>query len=212
VRSRAAAATLTNAGFKEVYSMQGGIHAWKGLVAEGAPESGIAYFSSASTAEELIALAWWLENGSRKFYSDLAAVKKDQEAKNLFRDLTLAEEHHQTSLLKLYQELSGPTPESGFPGSVISPEKEGDVMEGGIRVSEAIQWAKGKSVTEILEFSLSSEANAYDLYVKMEHRMKDQRSAQVFHLLSDEEKQHLERLSALFEKRAQGDKEKEFER
>jgi len=181
--------------------MHGGIHAWKGLVAEGAPESGIAYFSPATKAEELIALAWWLEDGSRQFYSNLAAVMSDQEAKNLLKDLTIAEEDHQTSLLKLYQDLSGLTSESGFPGSVMSPEKEGDVMEGGIRVSEALQWAKGKSVTEILEFSLSSETNSYDLYVKMEYHIKDQRSAQVFHRLSGEEKQHLERLGALFEKR-----------
>ena len=184
--------------------MQGGIHAWKGLVAEGAPESGIAYFSSATKAEELIALAWWLEDGSRGFYSNLAGEMKDEEAKNLFKDLTAAEKHHQTSLLKLYQELSGLTSESGFPGSIVSPEKEGDVMEGGIRVSEALKWSEGKSVTEILELSLSSETNSYDLYVKMEHQVKDQRSAQVFHLLSGEEKQHLERLSALFQKRIQG--------
>jgi len=181
--------------------MQGGIHAWKGLIAEGAPESGIAYFSPASTAEELIALAWWLENGSRQFYSELAAAIEDPEAKNLFKDLTLAEERHQASLLKLYLELSGLASDSGFPGSVISPEKEGDVMEGGIRVSEALQWVRGKSVTEILEFSLSSETNSYDLYVKMGYQIKDHRSAKVFHLLSGEEKQHLERLGALFEKR-----------
>jgi rubrerythrin len=184
--------------------MQGGINAWKGLVAEGAPESGVAYFSSATKAEELIALAWWLEEGSRQFYSDLVAVMTDQEAKNLFKDLTAAEENHQTSLLKLYQELSGFTSESGFPGSVIASGNEGDVMEGGIRVSEASQWAKGRSLPEILEFSLSSEVNSYDLYVKMEHQMKDQRSSQVFHLLSGEEKQHLERLNALFERRMQG--------
>jgi rubrerythrin len=192
---------LSGAGFKEVYSMQGGINAWKGLIAEGAPESGIAYFSPASTAEELIALAWWLENGSRRFYSDLATKMEDSEAKNLFKDLILAEEHHQTSLLRLYLELSGLPSESGFPESIISPEKEGGVMEGGIRVSEAYQWAQGKSVTDILEFSLSSETNSYDLYVNMERQIKDQRSAKVFHLLSGEEKQHLEQLNTLFEKR-----------
>jgi rubrerythrin len=201
VRSRAAAATLSSAGFKEVYSMHGGIHAWKGLVAEGAPESGIAYFSSATKTEELIALAWWLEDGSRRFYSNLAAGRTDEEARNLFKDLTAAEERHQTFLLELYQGLSGLASDSEFPKSIVSPEKEGDVMEGGIRVSEALQWSEGKSVTEILEFSLSSETNAYDLYAKMEHRMTDQRSTRVFHQLSGEEKHHLERLSALFEKR-----------
>jgi sulfur-carrier protein adenylyltransferase/sulfurtransferase len=181
--------------------MQGGIHAWKGLIAEGAPESGIAYFSSASTAEELIALAWWLEKGSLQFYSELAPAMGDPEAKNLFMELSLAEEHHQASLLRLYLEISGLASESGFPGSVMPPEKEGDVMEGGIRVIEALQWVKGKSLTEILEFSLSSETNSYDLYVKMGYQIKDQRSAQVFDQLSGEEKQHLERLGALFEKR-----------
>jgi len=40
-----------------------------------------------------------------------------------------------------------------------------------------------------------------DLYVKMERKMKDQRSAQVFHALSGEEKQHLERLSPLLERK-----------
>ena len=53
--------------------MQGGINAWKGLVAEGAPESGMAYFSPATKPEELIALAWLLEDGSRNFYLDMAA-------------------------------------------------------------------------------------------------------------------------------------------
>jgi len=201
VRSRAAAATLSSAGFKEAYSMQGGINAWKGLVAEGVPESGMAYFSPATKPEELIALAWLLEDGSRKFYSELAAGMKDQEAKNLFKDLFAAEERHQASLLKLYKELSGLTSTSGFPGSVISLEKEGDVMEGGLRLSEVLPWAKGKSVIEILELSLSSETNAYDLYVTMEHQVKDQRSAQVFQVLSGEEKQHLERLSSLLEEK-----------
>ena len=183
--------------------MQGGIHAWKGRVAEGTPESGIAYFSSAATAETLIALAWWLEDGSRQFYSSLAAEREDEEAKNLFKDLAAAEEHHQTILLMLYQDLFGLTSVSNFPGSILSSEKEGDVMEGGIRVSEALQWTKGRSLADIFEFSLSSETNAYDLYLKMEHQMKDPRSVQVFRLLSGEEKQHLERLGALFEKRIQ---------
>ena len=86
----------------------------------------------------------------------------------------------------------------------MSPGKDGDVMEGGVQVSEALQWTEGRSVIEILEFSLSSETNSYDLYVKMEHQTKDQRLVQVFNLLSAEEKQHLERLSALFERRIQG--------
>ena len=68
-------------------------------------------------------------------------------------------------------------------------------------VGEALQWTKGKRMTDILELSLSLETNSYDLYLKLERQMKDQRSVMVFHVLSGEEKQHLERLSSLLEKR-----------
>ncbi len=181
--------------------MEGGINAWKGLVAEGAPQSGMAYFSPATKPEELIALAWFLENGSCKFYSELAAILTDKEAKDLYHQLAKAEEHHQGSLLKLYEELSGKASDPEFPESVISSEKEGDVMEGGMLVAEALQWTKGKDTSDVLELSLSLETNAYDLYLKMRDETKDQRSRQVFNVLSGEEKQHLERLSSLFEKR-----------
>jgi rubrerythrin len=202
VRSWAAAATLSGAGFEEVYSMEGGINAWNGIVATGAPQSGMAHFSPATKPEDLMALAWFLEDGSRKFYAALAGTGTDQEAKDLYRQLTKAEEQHQTSLLKLYEEFSGKAADPGFPGSVLPPGDEaGDVMEGGMRISEALRWAKGKKTTDVLELSLSLETNAYDLYIKMERRMKDEHSAQVFHVLSGSEKQHLERLSTLLEKK-----------
>ncbi len=182
--------------------MEGGINAWNGMVAEGAPQSGMAYFSPATKSEELMALAWYLEDGSRKFYSALTDTVTDQEAKDLYRELAKAEEHHQTDLLKLYEEFSGKASDPGFPESVLPPGNEGDdVMEGGMRISEALRWAKGKKTTDILELSLSLETNAYDLYIKMERQMKDEHSAQIFHVLSRSEKQHLEQLSALLEKR-----------
>jgi hypothetical protein len=95
------------AGFKEVYSMEGGMNAWKGLVAEGAPQSGMAYFSPVTKLEELIALAWFLEDGSRKFYSELGSTLIDKEARDLYQQLAKAEEHHQGSLLKLYENFPG---------------------------------------------------------------------------------------------------------
>jgi rubrerythrin len=181
--------------------MEGGINAWKGLRAEGVPQAGMAYFPPAAKPEELIALAWYLEDGAYKFYSELAEGLQDREANDTFKELSRAEESHKASLLKLYKEISGVAPDQGFPSSVITPGSEGNVMEGGMLVSEALKWTKGKKLTEILELSLSQEANSYDLYVKMERRMKDRRSAQIFQVLSKEEKQHLERLSSFLEKK-----------
>ena len=181
--------------------MEGGIKAWQGLVAEGIPEAGMAYFSSATRIEEIIALAWLMEDGSRKFYDGLSKMIQGQEAKALFQDLRNEEENHKTSLYKLHVELLDGTPIPGFPGNVIHGEPADDVMEGGMSVSEALKWSEGKESKEILELSMSLESNSYDLYLKMERKMEDHKAKQVFKTLSKEEKKHLEQLTSLFEKR-----------
>jgi sulfur-carrier protein adenylyltransferase/sulfurtransferase len=193
---------LEGAGFKRVYSMEGGIRAWRGLVAQKTPESGIAYFSPGTTPEEMAGLAWFLENGSRRFYSELRHMLSSEPAvSDLFAELALAEERHETTLLELYREFIGRPPSNGFPKSIISVDKDDDIMEGAVRVPEALQWAKEKSVSEILELSLALETNSFDLYLVMELRLKTRSSSKVFHILAGEEKQHLARLSALFEEK-----------
>ena len=101
----------------------------------------------------------------------------------------------------MYEELSGKPHTPEFPDTVISAEPRGDVMEGGILVSEALKWAKGKKLRDILEFSISLESNSYDLYLKMGRKVEDQNSKQVFKILSEAEKKHLEQLTSLFNKR-----------
>jgi len=177
--------------------MDGGINSWKGLKAEGLPEAGMAYFSPATRPEELMALAWYLEKGSHTFYSELSKRLSDRTAKDLFKELAVAEEHHRTSLSRLYQEFAGSTSVSGFPESIIpSPEGE-EIMEGGMLVSEALEWAKGREIKDVLDLSISLEANAYDLHLRMKARLEDPKGKEVFRVLSREEKEHLDRLSSL---------------
>jgi rubrerythrin len=101
----------------------------------------------------------------------------------------------------MYEEVSGKTPGHEFPDNVISKEPRGDVMEGGMLVSGALKWAKGKTLKDILELSMSLETNSYDLYLKMERKMEGHNAKQVFKTLSEEEKIHLERLTSLFSKK-----------
>jgi rubrerythrin len=180
--------------------MEGGIHAWKGARAEGTPESRMVYFSPATKPEEFIALAWMLEHGSQKFYAEMTNTLNTQAAKSLFQDLVVAEEYHQASLEGLYRETSGSRSDAAFPASIIPSSPAGEMMEGGIRVDEALKWTKGKKLNDILEFSMTLEANSYDLYILMERRMEDPGARTLFTRLSDEEKLHLARLTALFEK------------
>jgi len=178
--------------------MKGGIRAWEGFVAEGIPEAGMAYFSPATRPQEMVTLAWLLEDGTCKFYESIAPMMEEREAKGIFQSLKISEENHKTILWKMYEEMSGKTPTSEFPAKVISGEPAGDVMEGGMSITEALKWSKGKTLKEILELSVSLETNSYDLYLKMEQKVEDRHSKQIFKALSEEEKKHLEQLTSLF--------------
>lgn len=195
MRSRAAAAILNDSGFNNVFNMQGGIRAWEGLIAQGPPEAGMAFFGDAAEPDELAMLAWMLEDGSRQFYSRLDEFLKDEDARHLFQSLAKAEESHEKTLAELYKTYSG--------GSAVEeklPAERGEVMEGGVRVDESLLWARDKDLHSILEFAISLEMNSYDLYIKMGRRFEGDAS-KVFSLLGEEEKKHLERLAALLEKK-----------
>jgi len=180
--------------------MAGGIQAWNGLVAKGAPEAGMAHFVPARQPEELIALAWLLEEGSRKFYGEMAGKAEDPQAQKVFQTLAAAEERHKKILLDTYLEAAKIPSDPKFPRSVMADLPAEDYMEGGIKLTEALKWAKGESLKEILEFSISLEVNAQDLYLKMERAVKEPPALKIFRGLSEEEKAHLDRLTQLLEK------------
>lgn len=172
--------------------MAGGIDAWNGLVAGGDYESGLAYFSRASGAEELISLSWALEEGNRAFYEQIAREAGEGEYGALFRSLVLAEERHKGTLRELYVLSSGRNTDPAPPEGMGA----GGFLEGGIPFGEALTWARGKPMQEILELAIAMEANALDRYIKMGRAVLDERSRMVFLALAREEQAHLERMAS----------------
>jgi len=181
--------------------MDGGIRAWKGLVAGGPPEAGMAYFSGKERAEDLIALAWSLEEGSRRFYNAVSqSLSENRPASDLFNGLVRAEEHHEAALVGLYREVTGDTAISAIPSLLFSDAVPGEIMEGGISVVQALSWTRGREINDILDMSIALESHAYDLYIKMERALPDERAKRIFQILAGEEKVHLERMVVLLEK------------
>jgi rubrerythrin len=181
--------------------MEGGIRAWQGMVAHGIPEAGMAYFSPAANAEELVGLAWSLEEGSKIFYQGVAEhFTNDSVAHQLFTWLVEAEKHHEEHLLESYKTVAGQEPDFTKLRAKFSDSISGKVMEGGIPVQDALNWIKDKGVVESLELAISMEANAYDLYVKMSRKIKDAQAGQIFEKLAEEEQMHLKRLAELLDK------------
>lgn len=202
MRSRSAATFLLGSGLKNVYSMEGGINAWKGMVAHGPPEAGMAYFSPAANAEEIVGLAWSLEEGSKFFYQGVAEqFADDPEARKMFEWLVSAEKNHEKHLLETYESLTGGQPDFEKLRAKFSDSLSGAVMEGGIKVKEGLKWVKGKGVSESLELAMAMEVNAYDLYVKMSRAIEDKQAQLIFEKLSEEEQVHLEKLAGLLDER-----------
>lgn len=186
---------LNRGGFKKALSMEGGIRAWKGVVATGFPEVGAAYFYSSSTLADFVSLSWFLEEGTRTFYLRLTDITDDARAGELWKTLIDSEEKHKSSLRDLHGKLTGEEfePEKG-------PEKGGAIiMEGGVAVDEAVQWAGDRELRDILDFSIALEAISYDRYLLLSRVAENNEAREVFRNLSREEKEHLERLTALFD-------------
>ncbi len=184
--------------------MAGGIKAWQGWISAGPPEAGMAFFTPAADAGELIALAWLLEEGSRKFYSAIADMQKSPEIARLFITLVKAEEHHKETLRALHREIAGTEPAPDFPRNLALAREADDRMEGNVGVSEALAWVKGKEAQDLLELSMALETDSYDLYIKMARSVLGETAQKVFAQLVAEEKEHLSRMAELFDRSVTG--------
>lgn len=174
--------------------MEGGIQAWQGLTAEGPPESGIAYFSTGQSAADMAALAWALEGNTRLFYMSLAGMRPGTEEADLFLALAQAEEHHEESLASIHTELS-PEPVDRYFRTQDKP-----ILEGGVDMETALNWAENRTAGQVLELAIGLEANAYDRYLKMVDVSENEDAKEVFKTIAKEEKGHLRKLGELMDK------------
>ena len=191
---------LEGAGFQDVANLEGGMQAWNGLVASGPPEGGMAYFTDATRPAEMIALAWYLEAGSKAFYAAIAASGVDRDTAALFGELDRAEERHMGRLRELHERLAGAASPADFPQGIVAHKPPDALMEGGVAVAKALIWARAlRDPADLLEFCISLEANSYDLYLRMAAATSEAQAREVFELLAAEEQTHLERMVARHE-------------
>lgn len=177
--------------------MEGGIQAWQGLTAEGTPEGGVAYFLAGQSAADMAALAWTLEENTRQFYMSLAGMRPDTEEAILFKTLAQAEEHHEETLAAIHTDLSSDPVKRFFQA------QDKRILEGGMDMETALNWAEGSAVEQMLELAIGLEANAYDRYLKMVDVSENEDAKEVFRIIAKEEKEHLHWLAALMDQQHQ---------
>jgi rubrerythrin len=198
-RSRAAAQFLAGQGFEEVYNLKGGIAAWQGLKAFGPAEMGMIPLRGNEKPQEVIVLAYGMEQGLADFYSKVSTLTHDLEAGEMIGKLVLIEEKHKDKLFALYQTLEPSTLDRKlFEDRVVS-----GVMEGGFTGEEFLEKNKPllDTVENLLNLAMMLEAQALDLYTRYAQKVEDVQSRSVLHEIAEEEKGHLATLGALVEAR-----------
>jgi rubrerythrin len=198
-RSRAAAQFLAGQGFEEVYNLSGGIAAWQGLKAFGPAEKGMIALRGDESPQEVIVLAYGMEQGLADFYKRVLGLIPDVEVKKVIGKLVQIEEKHKDRLFALYQSLEPATHERAvFEERIVS-----DVMEGGFTGEEFLEKNRPllDTAENLLGLAMMLEAQALDLYTRYAQKVEDVQSRSVLHDIAEEEKAHLATLGALVEAR-----------
>ncbi|MFQ5965416.1 MAG: rhodanese-like domain-containing protein [Candidatus Scalinduaceae bacterium] len=197
-RSRVAAQLLSGQGFKEVYNLKGGIIAWKGGKATGPVESGMHYLKGDESPEDIIVLAYGMEEGLRNFYKSMAEKFKGKETADLLDKLASIEDAHKQKLLEIYKNLNTSFEDQDtFESKILS-----QAMEGGLTTEEFINQYRPvlETIRGVLTMAVIMETQALDLYMRYAERVKNVKSRDILHDIAEEEKIHLKKLGKLLDK------------
>lgn len=192
-RSLAAAQLIADEKGIEVFTIDGGITAWNGLIAMGDVEEGLYIAKNLENPKDLISLAYALEDGAGAFYLRLSEFFEYRAG--AFKELYSAEVSHKLKI------------EKNWPDVEID-DRFRDYMEGGARISAVIEKivSENMGLRDALEYSMQLEVNSLDFYMRV-LKTADKDAAAIFKMLIDEEKRHLQKLGELLSMEGQIDQQ-----
>ncbi len=196
-RSRVAAQMLAGKGFSTVYNMSGGIKAWHGDKAVGLPDLGMDLFNGKEAPEDILKVAYSLEQGLREFYLEMEKKAQKPEVKNLFAKLAQIEVKHQETLLATYNDLTGESKSQAEFESLVQTR----AMEGGLTTQEYLDLFNPDLNLEVdvISLAMSIEAQALDLYQRVGFSVQNPEAVSVINKIANEEKAHLASLGKLMD-------------
>lgn len=200
-RSQMAAQMLVHQGFKDVYHLQGGIDAWEDATAVGPVEFHLKFVRGDETPEEIVKLAYRMEEGLKKFHEAVRSRTDDPVFSDLLSGLIKAEESHERTLLGLL-----PTEEEReMVLKALSENADKDLMEGGMNIADFMKENEKflQSVSGYLELAMMIETQALDLYLRMANECANAETKNVLLHIGDEEKAHLSLLAGALEEKWQ---------
>jgi rubrerythrin len=189
---------LSGKGFMTVYNLSGGIKAWNSKTAIGAEDLGLELFMGNEASDEILVVAYSLEEGLREFYLSMIPQVESDAAKGLFKKLSTIEIKHQERIFGEYIKLTGKTlTRQEFEKSIVV-----QAVEGGLSTEAYMQLFQldSDSVQEVIGVAMSIEAQALDLYLRAAENSSDPQNKKILSQIATEEKAHLGELGKLMER------------
>jgi rubrerythrin len=157
---------------------------------------GMLLLKGSETPQEVIFLAYGLEEGLRKFYSESSKLAIDATVVAILTKLAQVEVKHKQRLFDLFLSID-PTPldSDSFEQKITS-----EFMEGGFEPDKLIEYGKQEFKTEaaVLDFAMMLEAQAMDLYMRYAENSENLEVKNIFFKMANEEKAHLKSLGDVF--------------
>lgn len=188
---------MAGQGFDNLYNMSGGIKAWNSNTALGPEDLGLELFAGTESVEDVLVVAYSLEDGLRDFYLSMMDKTGNTKVKDLFQKLSEIEIKHKERVFAEYLKVTGKTEsvEQFETNSVAA------AVEGGLTTEEYLHLFQPDfdSEIDIISLAMSIEAQALDLYQRAADNAGDQKSKAILLQIAKEETAHLSQLGKLME-------------
>jgi rubrerythrin len=177
--------------------MSGGIKAWHNHTAFGPEDLGLELFAGTETVEEVLVVAYALEDGLCDFYLSMLNKTDHARVKDIFKKLSDVEVKHKERVFAEYLKVTGKAESV----QKFETENVAAAVEGGLTTEEYIRLFQPdlESVIDVISLAMSIEAQALDLYQRAAANTGNQGSRAVLLQIASEETAHLAQLGKLME-------------
>ena len=150
------------------------------------------------TPQDIICLAYGLEEGLRNFYADASRLAIEAEVSAVLAKLAEIEVRHKEKLFELFKLVdSEETSIEKFEQTVATGLMEGGFDSGSLleNVGQTFNTA-----AEVLNFAMMLEAQGMDLYMRYAEKSENPKVREILFDMAEDEKAHLKSLGNLMEK------------
>ena len=182
--------------------MSGGMKAWNSDTAFGSKDTGIALFSGKEEIEEVLLIAYALEDGLQDFYTSMQKRVTQVEIKALFNKLSAIEMKHQDQIFTEYQAITATA--DSLSREAFERNAAVQSMEGGLTTEEYLSLypADFEVASEVISLAMGIEAQALDLYLRAAENCSHEATKKTLLRIGEEERTHLKLLGNLLDETA----------